>query len=368
MLLSALGIAIGVSAMVAVVGVSVSSKAELNRRLEALGTNLLRVSPAPDLRGEAGRLPPQARSMVSRIGPVTSAAAIGELPTGVYRNDHIPAGRTGSLTVQAAEPGLRATVGATIRRGVWFNPATERYPTVVLGATAAERLGITEPGTRVWIGARWCTVIGVLAPVPLVPELDGAALVSWPAAERYLGFDGRPTTVYVRAAERDVLGVAAVLPRSANPEHPEEVAVARPSDALTAKVAADSTLTSLLVGLGAVALLVGGIGVGNTMIISVIERRSEIGLRRSLGATRSQIRNQFLTESLLVSALGGVGGAVLGTVITGTYAVLQGWPTVVPPWASGVGVAATLVIGSAAGLYPAVRAGRLPPTVALAAA
>jgi putative ABC transport system permease protein len=144
------------------------------------------------------------------------------------------------------------------------------------------------------------------------------------------------------------------------------VDVSRPSDALAAKQATDTALTGLLLGLGAVALLVGGVGVANTMVISVLERRAEIGLRRSLGATRGHVGIQFLTESLLLSALGGAGGALLGIAVTGAYAAYQGWPAVVPAWASAGGVATTMLIGCCAGIYPAWRAAHLSPTEALA--
>ena len=164
-----------------------------------------------------------------------------------------------------------------------------------------------------------------------------------------------------------VTAVAAILAATANPQNPNEVNVSRPSDALAAKQATDTTLTALLLGLGAVALLVGGVGVANTMVISVLERRPEIGLRRALGATRGHIRTQFLAESLLLSALGGAGGALLGIAVTTGYAASQHWPAVVPLWATTGGLLATLLIGATAGLYPAWRAARMPPTDALTA-
>jgi putative ABC transport system permease protein len=234
--------------------------------------------------------------------------------------------------VLAARNELLDTVGATLAAGTWFNGATARYPTVVLGATAAERLGVTAPSTdvRIRVGDRWFTVIGVLNPVPLVPELDLAAMVGWPAAKSELRFDGYPTTVYTRTRDEAVVPVRALLGRTANPEHPNEVVVSRPSDALAAKLAANTTLSGLLLGLGAVSLLVGGVGIANTMVISVLERRHEIGLRRSLGATRGHVRVQFLAESLLLSTLGGAGGIALGLAVTTGFAAYQHWPTVVP--------------------------------------
>jgi putative ABC transport system permease protein len=372
-LLSALGIAIGIAAMIAVVGISTSSREDLNRQLAKLGTNLLRVEPGQSLFGKASHLPNESIAMIGRIGPVMSVTATGEIDAHVYRNDRIPAGQTGSILVAAARLDLLATVGGTVADGSWLNAASERYPTVVLGDQAAQRLGIGTAGAevQVWLGRHWFTVIGILAPMPLTPELDGAALVGWPVAQARLGFDGYPSTIYTRTRDDNaaVNAVRSVLAATANPQHPDEVSVSRPSEALAAKQAADTTLNGLLLGLGAVALLVGGVGVANTMVISVLERRAEIGLRRALGATRGQIRLQFFTESLLLSALGGVAGVLLGIGVTVAYAsYFQGWPSVVPAWATVGGVAATVVIGGMAGLYPAWRAARLAPTEALAAA
>jgi len=364
--LSALGIAIGIAAMVAVVGISSSSRAELDRQLAALGTNLLTVAPGSTLFGDDASLPTTAPAMIDRIGPVTAVAATGLLDdTHIYRSDRIPAAETGGISVRAVELGLRDTVGAEVARGSWFNAATAPYPTVVLGSVAASRLGVGSVGEQVYVDGRWFTVVGVLSPVPLAPELDAAALVGWAAAQAYLAFDGHPTTVYTRSLDAAVEAVRSVLAATANPTAPNEVDVSRPSDALAARQATDETFTGLLLGLGAVALLVGGVGVANTMVISVLERRAEIGLRRSLGATRGQIRLQFLSESLLLSALGGVCGTLLGIAVTALYGASQGWPIVVPAWASTGAVLATLVIGALAGLYPAIRASLLPPTEAL---
>ncbi|MFG2040762.1 ABC transporter permease [Dactylosporangium sp. NPDC048998] len=368
--LSALGIAIGIAAMTAVVGISSSSRAELDRQLAALGTNMLTVAPGNDIFGGNATLPDESVEMISRIGPVTRVAAVGKVANvHVYRSDRIPAGQTNAITLRAAQLGLPGTVGATLADGVWLNAATGQYPAVVLGAAAARRLGIesVNDGVQVYIHQRWFTVIGILAEVPLAPELDSSVLIGWDAAKSYAGFDGHPTTVYTRSKDSAVEAVRGVLAATANPQAPNEVKVSRPSDALAARQATDKTFTGLLLGLGAVALLVGGVGVANTMVISVLERRAEIGLRRALGATRGQILLQFLSESLLLSALGGVGGVTMGIGVTAFYAATREWPAIVPAWATAGGVAATLVIGAIAGLYPAVRAARLAPTEALAA-
>lgn len=368
--LSALGIAIGIAAMVSVVGISASSREDLNRTLQRLGTNLLTVAPGESLLGAQAQLPDTAVAMVGRVAPVESVTAVGQVPGAhVYRNDRVPAGETGSISVLATRLDLATTLGITVADGDWLNAATARYPTVVLGATAAVRLGFggMRSAARLWLGGRWFTVVGILDAVPLEPQLDTAALVGWPAAATYLGFDGHPTAVYARVRPDAVAQVRSVLAATANPQHPEQVKVSRPSDALVAQQATDRTFAGLLLGLGAVALLVGGVGVANTMVISALERRAEVGLRRSLGATRGQIRVQFLTESLLLSLLGGGGGVLLGIGLCVGYASVRHWPTVVPAWASLGGVAATLLIGALAGAYPAVRASRMAPTEALAA-
>jgi putative ABC transport system permease protein len=348
-----------------VVGISASSRAELDRELAKLGTNMLTVSPGNTMFGTRATLPDGSIAMIKGIGPVQSATATGALGgTYVYRTDRIPSTQSGGLSVLAARLDLLKTVGGTLDHGTWLNAATDRYPAVVLGAGAAQRLGNVP---AVFIGGRWWVVVGVLQKVPLAPELDSAVLMGWPAATTYLGFDGHPTTVYTRSVESRVEAVRAVLAPTANPESPGEVQVSRPSDALAARRATNATFTALLLGLGAVALLVGGIGVANTMVISVLERRPEIGLRRSLGATRGQIRTQFVAESLLLSLIGGAVGALLGYLVTGVYATTQRWPTVVPPWVLAGGIGATVLIGAIAGLYPAIRAARLAPTEALAA-
>jgi putative ABC transport system permease protein len=375
-LLSALGIALGIAAMLAVVGVSASGRADLQRALDALGTNLLTVTggdaDASGDRAGDGRLPGTATTMIERIAPVLSAAAVSKLPDDVhaYRNDRVPAEQTNGILIYATDLDLPATVGATLAHGAWLNAATARYPGVVLGAEAGRRLGIARagPGVLVQIGDERFAVIGVLDPLPLAPELDSAALVGTAAAQEYLAAGHHPTAVYLRAVDEQVAAVRDVLSATANPDAPYLVDVSRPSDALTAKLAAERALNSLVLGLGAVALVVGGVGVANTMVISVLERRTEIGLRRALGATRGHIRLQFLTESLLLTALGGLGGVALGVAVTAGYAYTRAWPAVVPGWSVAAAAAAALTVGVTAGLYPAIRAARQSPTEALSSA
>jgi putative ABC transport system permease protein len=365
--LSALGIAIGVAAIVAVLGLSSSSQAGLLGEIDKLGTNLLTVTTGQTLFGQTAELPLASPAMIGRIGPVTQVADTGSTTASVYRSPFIPSAQTGALDVQAATLGLLPVVGATVVHGAYLNGATQNEPVAVLGAVAAQRLGIDRvyPGERIWLGGQWFYVSGILSSAVLAPDVDDSVLVGFPAAATYLGFDRHPTTIYVRTQTASVASVQGVLAATANPEAPNEVDVSQPSDVLTARAEAKGALNGLFLGLGAVSLLVGAVGVANIMLISVLERRSEIGLRRALGATRGHIRMQFLSEAILLALLGGVAGIALGVLATAIYASTKGWATVIPTLAWTGGLGAALAIGALAGLLPAIRAARLSPTEAL---
>jgi putative ABC transport system permease protein len=365
--LSALGIMIGIAAMVGVLGLSESSKSDLLAQLDKLGTNLLTVQAGTGIGIGSGELPEEAAVMIARIGPVETTSTVSEVDANVYKNDLVPSGQTGGISVQAVDVNLLDTLAGTVADGQFITVANADYPTTVLGSVAAERLGIAEvTGTQqIWLGEQWFTVVGVLDEFELSPDLDRAAIIGISAAETYLDHDPVPTSILVRSDPAYVDDVMGVLAATANPENPEEVEVSRPTDALEAKEAADDAFTALFLGLGAVALLVGGVGIANVMVISVLERRSEIGLRRALGATKRHVAVQFLGEALLLAGIGGVGGVLLGVGVTTLYANLRGWNALIPPIAMAGGVAAALIIGAIAGLYPAVRAARMSPTEAL---
>ncbi len=365
--LSALGIAIGVAAIVAVLGLSSSSQAGLLAEIDKLGTNLLTVSNGQTLFGQTAELPLAAPGMIRRIGPVQQVQYTGSTSANVYRSPLIPAVNTNGLAVEASSLGLARAIGTSLAGGRYLNRATAREPVAVLGAQAAGLLGIDRiyPGERVWLGGMWFYLAGILKPAALAPEIDDSVLVGFPAAERWLGLDGHPTMIYVRSVTSQTAAVQTVLAATANPEAPNEVNVSQPSSALTARADAQGALNSLFLGLGAVSLLVGAVGVANIMLIGVLERRSEIGLRRSLGATKGQIRTQFLAEAILLALLGGAAGVTAGAISTLIYAHLKHWTAVVPATAWAGGLAAAILIGAIAGLLPAIRAARLSPTEAL---
>jgi putative ABC transport system permease protein len=367
--LSALGIAIGVAAIVAVLGLSASSQAGLLAEINQLGTNLLTVSNGQSFTGGTAELPITATGMISRISGVQQAQSTGALSgANAFRTPYIPSVDTNGLTVQAASLNLLPVVATTVAQGHYLNTATAQEPVAVLGAAAAQLLGIDHvyTGERIWVGGQWFYIAGVLKPAVLASVIDSTILIGYPAAEKYLGFDGHPSTIYLRAAQTDrVNAVDNLLAATANPENPSGVTVSQPSSALVAQADARSALNGLFLGLGAVALLVGAVGVANIMIISVLERRSEIGLRRALGATKSHIRTQFLCEAILLGLLGGVVGVALGVTATAVYAHTKHWATVIPTEAWAGGIAASIIIGAVAGLIPALRAARLSPTQAL---
>jgi putative ABC transport system permease protein len=366
--LSALGIAIGVAAIVAVLGLSASSQAGLLAEIAQLGTNLLTVQNGQGFNGDIAELPLAAPGMIARLPGVQQVQSTGQVANvSVFRSPLIPAIETNALQVQAASLGLPAAVGTSLARGRFLNPATAQQPVAVLGAAAAQRLGIDRlfPGERIWAGSTWFYLAGILKPAVLAPGIDSSILVGYPAAQRYLGFDGHPSTIYLRASDGAVQRVDSLLAAQASPENPGNVQVSQPSAALTAQADAKSAFNVLFLGLGAVALLVGAIGVANIMVISVLERRSEIGLRRALGATKGHIRVQFLAEAILLSLAGGIAGIAAGAAAVAVYAHAKGWATVIPPLAWAGGLAAAILIGAAAGLLPALRAARLSPTQAL---
>jgi putative ABC transport system permease protein len=367
--LSALGIGIAIAALVAVLGIAASSRAAL---LDQLGNeaNLLTVAAGQTFTGNPTPLPPTAETMISALAPVSQVTAVGNVPGAtVRRSAVVPPIDTGGITVLAAQPSLLSTVSARLLEGRYLGRLAQTYPEAVLGFSAAQNLGIATltPTTQVYISGRYFTVIGILAPVEVAPEMDDAALVSFPVATNELGLPPQAsnTRIYLRVIPDQVPAVAAILPFTASPAAPEAVDVRRPSDVLAARVAAKGTFVGLSLALGAVGLLVGAVGIANIMVISVLERRAEIGLRRAIGARGVHIASQFLLEAAILAVLGGVAGVLLGAAATGIAAGVAHDQFSIPLQAPIGGLGAAFIVGCLAGAYPAVRAARLTPAEAL---
>ncbi|HIA75452.1 MAG TPA: ABC transporter permease [Dehalococcoidia bacterium] len=365
--LSVLGITIGVAALVGILGLSQSGSADLLKDLDALGTNLLTVQAGDGFRSQQASLSSDAAAMINRITPVYEVSATTKIAGGVFLNDLIQDGRTKGITIVAADLNLLRTQRGSLKSGEFLDEMTSEYPFVVLGSVAADRLGIrnTSGDHKIWLKEKWFMVIGILEPLPLAADLDRSAIIGYPAADKFLEIDEPPEIIYVRAYPEHIHDVRSIMAATVSPENPEEVQVGRASDVLEARIAASDAFLNLFIGLGAVALLVGTIGIANVMVIAVIERRNEIGLRRALGATKFHIASQFLTESLLLSILGGITGVIMGMLVTVGYAVFREWSIVIPVYAIAGGILCSILIGGIAGFYPAMRAANMSPTEAL---
>lgn len=364
--LTAIGVAIGIAAMIAVTGISSSSNAALLAQLDAYGTNVLEVRAAANgLTPEP--LPAEAPVMLDRIPSVTGSASVIRTGAAVRRN-HFDGDLIG-IDAIATNGDLGETLLAEVAIGRMIDDYNRSLPVVVLGSAAAERLGIVNlrGGPTVRVGDRSFAVIGILNPFPLNPDLDRTALIGDVAAVELLAVKPNPSSVFLRIAPDRINETKPLLARTANPDSPSKVSVSRPSDLLEARAEIDKTLRNLLLTLGAIALAVGGLGIANVMVISVLERQGEIGLRRAMGAKRSHVRAQFVLEAGTLSALGGMSGVVIGTAITWAYALSQGWLLDIPLPALIGGIGAAVTIGMFAGLYPANKAARLDPADAVRA-
>lgn len=359
--MSCLGVAVGVAAVVAVLGVAQTSTESLLNQLYAL-QDVLTVS-GTSLAGGSGLLPRYTLATVGRLNPVESVSGTSQLTWTVRRSPLIPTGDTAGIGVMAVSGNLAQTTGSHLLFGRELGP-NDLLPVTVLGYQAARLLGIDrhEVPCRVWMDNRWVVVTGVLAPSPLPDVVDLSALVGYPFARAQGGTAAAFATVYVRVRPGTAGAVTNILPATIEPLSPIDVIVNQPSAAVAAQVAARSALDGLFLALVGVGMVVAGLGVANTLTIAVVERRPEIGLRRALGATRSDIGAQFLAEGVLLAAGGAVGGAMAGTLAVFGYAWYSGLVPVFPLVGIGLGSGAALIVGVIAGFYPAAKATRLPPS------
>ena len=365
--LTSIGIGIGIAAIVAVTGISASGRADLLATLESLGTNLIKASPQAGFFGTQEKLPDGVVGMVERIGPVEEVTSTTQTDLIVRRSDFISEFEGGGISTIVTSPELLQVVGGNLIEGRFIQDGLSNIPVTVLGSVTASRLGINtlDTHTKILIGNEWFGVVGIIDELKIHPDLDRSVFIGYGVAKTLFDIDKEPTTIYVRANPTYIEDVVEVIAPSMNPENPDQVQVSRPSDALEAQEAADAAFTNLLLGLGSVALLVGGVAIANVMVMSVLERRMEIGVRRSIGATRKEIRYQFLLESIVLSGIGGLVGVVLGTGVTLGYTNYTDIVFSIPVSQVLGAILLALLIGAISGVYPAIKASKIQPAEAV---
>jgi len=365
--LTSIGIGIGIAAIVAVTGISASGRADLLATLESLGTNLIKASPQAGFFGTQENLPDGVLGMVERIGPVQEVTSTTQTDLLVRRTDFISEFEGGGISALVTRPELLDVVGGKLVEGRFIKDGLSDIPVTVLGSVTATRLGIRDLSipTKILIENEWFGVVGILDELKIHPDLDRSVFIGYGVAKTLFNVDEEPTTIYVRSNPTYIEDVVEVLAPSMNPENPDQVSVSRPSDALEAQEAAEVAFTNLLLGLGSVALLVGGVAIANVMVMSVLERRMEIGVRRSIGATRKEIRYQFLLESVLLSGVGGLVGVLLGAGITLGYTEYSNIVFSIPILQVLGAIVLALLIGALSGVYPAIKASKIQPAEAV---
>ena len=365
--LTSIGIGIGIAAIVAVSGIAASGSADLLSTLESLGTNLVKASPQAGFFGTQEELPEGVIGMVERIGPVEEVTSTTQTDLLVRRSNFISEFEGGGISTIVTSSELLNVIGGKLSEGRFITDGLSDLPVTVLGNVTAKRLGITNLSkpTKILIDDEWFGVIGIVEELKIHPDLDRSVFIGYGAAKKLFDINEEPTTIYLRANPTFIEDVVEVIAPSMNPENPDQVEVSRPSDALEAQQAVEASFTNLLLGLGSVALLVGGVAIANVMVMSVLERRMEIGVRRSIGATRREIRYQFLLESIVLSGIGGLVGVMLGSLITLAYTNYTNIVFSIPVWQILGAVVLALLIGAISGVYPAIKASKIQPAEAV---
>ena len=369
--LTALGISIGIASLISIQGITEANQAAARAEIDALGSDFLFITPGTGITEEAELLPYAPATLDSHISDLEYVAALYPVDARARRNELIPEAQTGGVTISAitsADLDLLEPVNGSVQFGRFHDPTSVEVPAVVLGSLAAERLGIRHltGHPTINISGTNFSVIGVLDEFEILnTDLNRTAIIGLNVAANLFETPDNPGAIYAQVQPEQLDDVRELIPAQANPFAPGEVAVSRPTEALEIREVIDETFARILQSLALIVLAVGGIGIANIMVISVIERRGEIGLRRSLGATRKHIASQFIIESTVLSLLGGVLGVAIGVAIVIGYAQYKDFDLIIPWFWLTIGVGAAFVLGALAGLYPAWRASRLDPAEAV---
>ncbi len=369
--LTALGISIGIASLISIQGITEANQADARAEIDALGSDFLYITPGTGITEDAVLLPDAPAMLDTHLTDLEYVAALYPVDARARRNELIPEAQTGGVTVSAvtsADLDLLEPVNGSVDLGRFHDPTSVEVPSVVLGSLAAERLGIRHltGHPTINISGTNFSVIGVLDEFEtLNTDLNRTAIIGLTVAVELFETADNPGAIYAQVRPEQLDEVRDLIPAQANPFAPGEVAVSRPTEALEIREVIDETFARILQALALIVLAVGGIGIANIMVISVIERRGEIGLRRSLGATRRHIASQFIVESTVLSLLGGVLGVAIGVAIVIGYARYKDFQAIIPWFWLTIGVAAAFALGAIAGLYPAWRASRLDPAEAV---
>jgi putative ABC transport system permease protein len=365
-LLIMLGPIVGVAAMVGAVGLTESAKGDLKQKLSTLGTNLIIANAGGSFGQQNPTFPGDAVTRVKAISSVESASATTNLSQVIA----LPA-QGGSdfyqafpVPVRAADLTLPAVLDVPVINGRWLSAADNKLHAraAVIGAGLAKQYAFLRGENRtIRLNDTNFGVVGVLGPVALDPDLDNAVFVTQWAAKHVFATDGKPNQLYVRSTPKDTQATADAIPTAINLGGPDQVSTKVPSDVLKAASQADKTLQQTALFAGLLALTVGGLGIANVMSISVIQRSSEIGIRRAVGHSRSKIGLQFLLESLFVGILGGILGAAVGVGVVYLVSAFAHWVVVIAYSRIPIWMGLALIVSVVAGLYPSIKAARLEP-------
>ncbi len=369
--LTALGISIGIASLIAIQGITEANQADAKAEIDALGSDFLFITPGTGVGEEAELLPYASAMLETHIDELEYVAALYPVDARARRNELVPEVQTGGVTVSAltaADLDLLEPVNGSVAFGRFHDTTSVEVPSVVLGSLAADRLGIRHliGHPTINISGTDFAVIGVLNEFEILnTDLNRTAIIGLGVADTLFETPDNPSAIYAQVPPEQLDEVRDIIPAQANPAAPGEVAVSRPTEALEIREVIDETFARILQALALIVLAVGGIGIANIMVISVIERRGEIGLRRSLGATRKHIASQFIIESTVLSLLGGLLGVAIGVSIVFGYARYKDFEAIIPWYWLSIGLAAAFGLGAFAGLYPAWRASRLDPAEAV---
>ncbi|WP_344111991.1 ABC transporter permease [Kribbella alba] len=375
LILTTLGTVLGVAALVGTVGLGQTANGQITQRFDLAAATRVVVQP-DDKGGQSGEaateLPWDAPERISRLNGVEAAGTVSTLAVGddlVRSVAGLDSQRNGhALTVMAGSAGLFDAVRSVLRTGRFFDSGHDARAdrVVVLGKHAAERLGINrvESQPAIFIGDQAYTVIGILDSVSGRAELLDAVIMP----------NGTAKTAYDLAAPdaleiRTQVGAAQLIGRQApvaiDPNNPSALKVDAPPAQGGVRRGVQSDLNALFLLLGAVALLVGGLGIANVTLLSVLERVSEIGLRRALGAARRHVAVQFLVESVIVGFLGGLLGTAAGVLLTVGVSWGRDWTPILDNRLALGSPFLGAFIGLVAGTYPAWKASAIQPITAL---